>query len=70
MLWLMNAAYLCGGGCRNWPTASGSFVFFLDRRGLLLQLPLLDQLQQGVTLLPTNHVVTYFKLLLGFAQPL
>lgn len=66
----MNAAYLCGGACRNWPAASSSFVIFLDRRGLLMQLPLLDELQQRVALLAANHVVIYFKLLLGFAQAL
>ena len=66
----MNAAYLCCGACRNWPAASGSFVIFLSRRGFFMQLPLLNELQQGVALLPANHVVIYFKLLLGFAQAL
>ena len=35
-----------------------------------MQLALFDELQQGVALLPANHVVIYFKLLLGFAQAL
>ena len=35
-----------------------------------MQLPLLDEFQQGVALLPTDHVVIYLKLLLGLAQAL